>query len=45
MKQQLEPSRTTEREIEFIYTIGKNSYHTSNSRLLAIDVLWEVAML
>ena len=45
MKQQLEPMRTTEREVEFIYTVGKNSYHSSNSRQLSIDVLWEIAML
>jgi hypothetical protein len=41
----MEPSKTTIRDVEFIYTIGKNSYPKSSARNAAVNVLWQFAMM
>lgn len=45
IKDLMPPSTTTTREIEFIYTVGKNSHYRSPARELSFNVLWQVTMM
>jgi hypothetical protein len=45
IKDSMEPSKTTTREIEFIHTVGKNSHYKSSAREQAFKVLWQVTMM
>jgi predicted metallopeptidase len=40
-----EPSKITLREIEFLHQIGKSAHQKSAARLLAIQALWQCALL
>ena len=40
----MEPSKVTPREVEFLYTIGKNAYYKSQARQSAISSLWQIFM-
>ena len=40
----MEPSKVTAREVEFLYSIGKNAYYKSQARQSAISGLWKIFM-
>jgi predicted metallopeptidase len=45
IKDSMDPSKTTSREVEFIHTVGKSSHNKSTARQQAINVLWQIALM